>query len=70
MGSKKHRQKGIMKVLESGKKEHSRCGESSKRKTGLLPEIFTGMSSEEKQVSRPETNRKSNKGGGAEKMQS
>lgn len=41
-----------------------------KSKIGLIQEIFTEMSFEEKQFGRPETNRKCKKGGGAEITQS
>lgn len=60
---KHHKSRGVRKESIKVRKEF-------KSKIGLIQEIFMGMSFEEKQFVRPETNRKSIKGGRAEIMQS
>lgn len=59
MGSK-NRQRGIMKAIGSGMKA-SEVWQEFKSKLGLIQEIFTGISFQEKQFGRPEMNNNNNK---------
>lgn len=73
MGSK-NRHRGIMKAMGSGMKA-SEVWQEFKSKLGLIQEIFTGISFQEKQFGRPEMNnnkkkKEKEKGGGAEIIQS